>query len=234
MLSGKPGDKTREAATGSIESPNSAIGAFTALLVIFRIRPKPRICHGIDGPAHHIDGGKTYWHLVHRTSLFDSSCESLRGWSARIVHQNVWIRASLKYLVLPISVVYQPPRRQPWYQMRLQFLMAADNCALRAQIVTATPSFAKAIAQPLPSPLLAAETMAFLPDIPRSMTLINCIVIDRKLYVGLLSGTNVQVVHETITVISAGLILHSLRRMFMMLKIGRQRGDVPVIIDNIQ
>ena len=42
--------------------------------------------------------------------------------------------------------------------------------SVRARIVTSTPSRAKASAQPRPRPLLAAQTSAFLPAMPRSMS----------------------------------------------------------------
>ena len=47
--------------------------------------------------------------------------------------------------------------------------VALRASAPRAQIVTSTPSRASAWAQPLPRPLEAAQTIAFLPLMPRSM-----------------------------------------------------------------
>src|SRR5262245_8088282 len=47
--------------------------------------------------------------------------------------------------------------------------VALSASAPRAQIVTSTPSRASAVAQPLPSPFDAAQTIAFLPLMPRSM-----------------------------------------------------------------
>src|SRR5215813_2112831 len=47
--------------------------------------------------------------------------------------------------------------------------VALSASAPRAQIVTSTPSRASAVAQPLPSPFDAAQTIAFLPSMPRSM-----------------------------------------------------------------
>src|SRR6185436_4126516 len=47
--------------------------------------------------------------------------------------------------------------------------VAWSASAPRAQIVTLTPSRASAWAQPLPNPFDAAQTMAFLPLMPRSM-----------------------------------------------------------------
>src|SRR5262245_4999023 len=47
--------------------------------------------------------------------------------------------------------------------------VALSASAPRAQIVTSTPSRANAVAQPLPRPFDAAQTIAFLPLMPRSM-----------------------------------------------------------------
>ena len=47
--------------------------------------------------------------------------------------------------------------------------VALSASAPRAQIVTSTPSRASACAQPLPRPFEAAQTIAFLPLMPRSM-----------------------------------------------------------------
>src|SRR5438128_2889471 len=49
------------------------------------------------------------------------------------------------------------------------FAVTLSASAPRAQIVTSTPSRASAFAQPLPRPLEAAQTMAFLPLMPKSM-----------------------------------------------------------------
>src|SRR5258705_5061780 len=47
--------------------------------------------------------------------------------------------------------------------------VASSASLPRAQIVRIAPSRARAVAQPLPNPLDAAQTMAFLPLMPRSM-----------------------------------------------------------------
>ena len=48
------------------------------------------------------------------------------------------------------------------------------SASVREQIVTFTPSRAKEVAQPRPSPLLAAQTSAFFPAIPRSIFALRC------------------------------------------------------------
>ncbi len=52
---------------------------------------------------------------------------------------------------------------------RISSAVRSSVSAVRAVIVTATPSRASARAQPLPSPLLAAQTSARRPLKPRSM-----------------------------------------------------------------
>src|SRR5262249_22275153 len=54
------------------------------------------------------------------------------------------------------------------------FAVALSASAPRAQIVTSTPSRAKAMAQPRPSPFDAAQTMALRPLMPRSMDAPPC------------------------------------------------------------
>src|SRR6266403_5336441 len=64
----------------------------------------------------------------------------------------------------PATVVTRTP-----VASRISFAAASSASFVRAFIVMFTPSRASDMAQPLPSPLLAAQTIAFLPLIPRSM-----------------------------------------------------------------
>ncbi len=64
----------------------------------------------------------------------------------------------------PATVVTRTP-----VASRISFAAASSASLVRALIVRFTPSRASDMAQPLPSPLLAAQTIAFLPLIPRSM-----------------------------------------------------------------
>jgi hypothetical protein len=52
---------------------------------------------------------------------------------------------------------------------RSSVAVACNAASPRAQMVSATPSRASELAQALPRPLLAAQTMACLPRMPRSM-----------------------------------------------------------------
>src|SRR5215510_8431568 len=69
----------------------------------------------------------------------------------------------------PATVVTRTP-----VVSRISFAAASSASLVRAFMVTFTPSRARDMAQPLPSPLLAAHTIAFLPLMPRSMAASLC------------------------------------------------------------
>ena len=58
----------------------------------------------------------------------------------------------------------------PGASARIFAAACSSTSAPRAVMVTFTPSFASATAQPSPSPLLAAQTSALRPLMPKSMT----------------------------------------------------------------
>jgi hypothetical protein len=66
----------------------------------------------------------------------------------------------------PITVRTSTPK------VRSSVAATAKASSPRALITRFTPSFAKARAQAKPKPLLAAQTMAQRPDIPKSMTML--------------------------------------------------------------
>ena len=61
--------------------------------------------------------------------------------------------------------------------LRISSAVLSRSAAVRAVITTSTPSRASDMAQARPSPLLAAQTMAFLPLSPRSMVRLLRLVI---------------------------------------------------------
>src|SRR5262249_48863647 len=70
----------------------------------------------------------------------------------------------------PSSVVTSHTREVTRAPLALSSRAVAESASVpRAQIVTSTPSRASAAAQPLPNPLEEAQTIAFLPLIPRSI-----------------------------------------------------------------
>ncbi len=72
----------------------------------------------------------------------------------------------------PDSLVMSPAtvRMSAPVSARIAAAVSSSADAVRAVMVTATPSRASAVAQPRPSPLLAAQTKARLPAKPKSMS----------------------------------------------------------------
>src|SRR5215470_17735425 len=147
VLRASPAMKPVSPARAPLERPRMSIGDFTETDVMFTIRPK---CRAI---------------MPSTVALIRKIGVSMLASSARTHASRSHSRKS-------------PGGGPPALFTRMSGLGHAwSSCArtasfVRAFIVMFTPSRASDMAQPLPSPLLAAQTIASLPLIPRSMVVV--------------------------------------------------------------
>src|SRR5437660_10804917 len=158
-------------ARAPFERPRTSMGDFTETEVMLTIRPKRRaiipstvalirkigvsmLASSARGPA-----SRSQWRKSPGggpPALFTRMSGLGHAWSSAARTASV--------VMSPATVVTRTP-----VASRISLAAASSVSLVRAFIVMFTPSRASDMAQPLPSPLLAAQTIAFLPLIPRSM-----------------------------------------------------------------
>src|SRR5918996_2995677 len=154
-----------------LDRPSCGIGALTELEVTLTIRPKPRS----RMPSTTALISMIAVIMLALQALIQScsshSRKSPGGGPPALLTRISTCGQAASAAARPSGVVMSPATVLTTAPVSRAIWSAAASSAawLRAVIVTATPFRASARAQPRPSPLLAAQTRAFLPAMPRSI-----------------------------------------------------------------
>src|SRR5437867_5918362 len=167
----RPAMKPVRPARAPLDRPRLSMGDFTETEVMLTMRPKRRaimpstvalirrIGVGMLASRARSHASRSHWRKSPGggpPALFTRMSGVGQAWSSAARTASV--------VMSPATVVTRTP-----VASRISFAAASRVSFVRAFIVMFTPSRASDMAQPLPSPLLAAQTIAFLPLIPRSM-----------------------------------------------------------------
>src|SRR6266852_2208352 len=156
VLRAKPATKPVRPDRAPFERPRMSIGAFTALEVMFTMRPKRRaIILSTVARISSIGVSMLASSALIQVSRSHSRKSPGGGPPALLTRMSGSGQAASAAL-RPVAA-------------RISAAVASSAVLPRARMVSSTPSCASARAQPLPSPLLAAQTSAFLPAMPRSI-----------------------------------------------------------------
>src|SRR6185312_10601038 len=154
--------------------PRMSIGAFTELEVMFTMRPKPRFIMPSTVALMNSIGVS----LLASTALIQSSRFQSRklpgGGPPALLTTMSGSGHAASTCLRPSSVVTSTATGitfTPCF-LRISSAVASSSLLVRALITRSTPSPASAMAQPLPKPLLAAQTIALRPLMPMSMSLL--------------------------------------------------------------
>src|SRR6186713_3301353 len=151
--------------------PRMSIGAFTELEVMFTMRPKPRfIMPSTDALMNSMGVSMLASIALIQSSRFQSRKSPGGGPPALLTMMSGSGQAASTCL-RPASVVTSTATAVTFTPcfLRISSAVASSSALVRALITRSTPSSANAMAQPLPNPLLAAQTIALRPRIPMSM-----------------------------------------------------------------
>src|SRR5215510_5786596 len=160
-------------------SPRMSIGAFTELEVMFTMRPKPRfIMPSTVALMNSIGVSMLASIALIQSSRFQSRKSPGGGPPALLITMSGSGHAASTCL-RPASLVTSTATGVTFTPvfLRISSAVASSSVLVRALITRSTPSRASATAQPLPNPLLAAQTIALRPLIPMS---IACSLIDAR------------------------------------------------------
>ena len=145
--------------------PSVAIGDFTEAEVMFTIRPKPRAAMPSTTAFIRKIGVSMLASIAAIHMSRSQSRKSPGGGPPALLMRMSGSGQAARAASRPATVAMSPAEivtRTP-VRARISAAVASSGPALRAVIVTCTPSSAKAIAQARPNPLLAAHTSAVLP-----------------------------------------------------------------------
>ena len=154
-----------------LDNPSGSNGCFTAALVILIIRPNRRSI--MPSRVRRIMSIGLY--ILPLTASNHSFCPQLRkspgGGPPALFTRISGAEQAARTASRPASVVMSPTTvvTSAPVATRISSAVAASVSACLAIITNLAPSAAKAIAHPLPSPLLAAQTNAVFPAIPSSI-----------------------------------------------------------------
>src|SRR5882757_10659612 len=153
--------------------PNMSIGAFTELDVMFTIRPKPRFIMPSTDALMNSMGVS----MLASIALIQSSrCQSRKspgGGPPALLTMMSGSGQAASTCLRPASVVTSTATAVTFTPvfLRISSAVASSSALVRALMTRSTPSWASAMAQPLPKPLLAAQTIALRPLMPISIVL---------------------------------------------------------------
>ena len=160
-----------------LDSPRMSIGAFTELDVMLTMRPKPRAAMPSTVALINSMGVSMLASTALIQALRSQSRKSPGGGPPALVTTMSKSRRTAKTAARPSAVVMSAATNctfalsgRALSAINL-FDAASSTSAPRATISTCTPSRTSACAQPKPRPLLAPQTSACLPEIPRSITI---------------------------------------------------------------
>src|SRR5690242_9820797 len=148
-----------------------SIGAFTELEVMFTMRPKPRFIMPSTVALMNSIGVS----MLASTALIQSSRFQSRklpgGGPPALLTMMSGSGHAARTCLRPSSVVTSTATAVTFtpYFLRISSAVASSSDLVRALITRSTPSPASAVAQPLPRPLLAAQTIALRPLMPISI-----------------------------------------------------------------
>ena len=152
-------------------SPRMSIGAFTELEVMFTMRPKPRFIMPSTLALMNSMGVS----MLASSALIQSSRFQSRklpgGGPPALLTMMSGSGQAASTCLRPSSVVTSTATAVTFtpYFFLISSAGASSSDLVRALMTRSTPSPASAMAQPLPSPLLAAQTMALRPLMPISI-----------------------------------------------------------------
>ena len=167
----RPATKPVSPARAPLLMPSSGIGDFTEAEVMLTMRPNLRSIM----PSTTALIMKIGVSMLASTALIQSSRshsrKSPRGGPPALFTRMSGAGHAASAAARPASVVMSPATAVTFtpVSLRISSAVRSRSAAVRAVITTSTPSRASDMAQARPSPLLAAQTMAFLPLRPRSM-----------------------------------------------------------------
>ena len=151
--------------------PRISIGAFTELEVMFTMRPKPRFIMPSTLALMNSMGVS----MLASSALIQSSRFHSRkfpgGGPPALLTMMSGSGHAARTCLRPSSVVTSTATAVTFtpYFFLISSAVASSSDLVRALITRSTPSPASAMAQPLPSPLLAAQTIALRPLMPMSI-----------------------------------------------------------------
>ncbi len=166
-----PAQKPVRPVRAPFDKPSTSIGCFTAPEVMFTMRPN--FCACMLSMVRRISSiGAS---MLASSALIHSSRRHSRkspaGGPPALVTRMSGLGHAAKVASRPASVVMSPATAMTFAPVaaRISAAAASSASAPRAVITSSTPSRANDMAQALPSPLLAAHTMALRPRIPSSI-----------------------------------------------------------------
>ena len=170
----KPAMKPVNPDRAPLLKPRVSIGAFTAADVMLTTRPKPRAAmpSTVDLISSMGVSMLASSALIHASR--SQSRKSPGGGPPALLTRMSTCGQAASAAARPPTVVMSPATATtctPGASERSSAAVACSASSPRAVMTTLTPSCTSARAQPLPRPLLAAQTRAHLPLMPRSMTI---------------------------------------------------------------
>src|SRR5664279_4307706 len=173
LVRATPATKPVRPLRAPLDRPRTSNGAFTEPDVMLTTRPKPRSAIlSTVALISSIGVSMLASRALSQASRFHSRKSPGGGPPALLTRMSTCGQAA-SAAARPTSVVMSPTTVRtspPAPNARSSRAVASRTSPPRAVMTTFTPSLASAVAQPLPSPLLAAQTSAHLPLIPRSIS----------------------------------------------------------------
>src|SRR6185437_15790344 len=171
VLRAMPATKPVRPERAPFERPRMSMGAFTADEVMLTMRPKLRAIMASTVLRMSSIGVSMLASsaLIHASR--SHSWKSPGGGPPALLTRMSGLGQAARAAARPSGVVMSQTTVATLAPVffRISAAVASRASRPRARMTSSTPSLAKAIAQPLPSPLLAAQTSAFLPAMPRSI-----------------------------------------------------------------
>src|SRR5215216_4220929 len=151
--------------------PRMSIGAFTELEVMFTMRPKPRFIMPSTDALMNSIGVSMLASIALIQASRSQSRKSPGGGPPALLMMMSGSGQAASTCLRPASVVTSTAIGVTFTPvfLRISSAVASSSTLVRALITKSTPSCASAMAQPLPSPLLAAQTIALRPLMPISI-----------------------------------------------------------------
>src|SRR4029078_8946047 len=168
-----PPTKPVRPALAPCESPKVVIGIFTAVEVMLTMRPKRRSTMPSSTARISMIGVSMLASIAFSQSSRDHWRKSPGGGPPALLTRMSGLGQAASAAARPASVAISAVTgvTSTTVARRIYSAVASRGPGVRATITRFTPSRAKAAAQALPNPLLAAHTTARRPAIPRSMIL---------------------------------------------------------------
>ena len=171
MTRATPATKPVSPLLAPLLSPKMSIGAFTELEVMFTMRPKPRFIMPSTDALMNSMGVSMLASIALIQASRSQSRKSPGGGPPALLMMMSGSGQAASTCLRPASVVTSTAIGVTFTPvfLRISSAVASSSALVRALITRSTPSSASAMAQPLPNPLLAAQTIALRPLMPMSI-----------------------------------------------------------------